>query len=141
MVLLRAILVVLSAAIDSSPAPSVKENENAPATLPPESLLDSTASNGCKYQLLPYFDEEEGIDTTGGGFLAVSCTKSCPEGTQDTVTNGNPCIVTWSYLDHSTITVLVGSCQNGSCNPGDSSVCRNITLAGGESEEEEEAEE
>ncbi|XP_040076642.1 uncharacterized protein LOC120848693 [Ixodes scapularis] len=134
MVLLKVILVVLISEIGSF----AKEDENSPVTLPPQSLINDTDSKGCNRQLLPYFDGDGETGFMGGGFLTVNCTKSCPEGIKETDVNGNECLASWNYLDNSTVTVLVGSCKNGSCNPGDPSECRNITLAGEDSEEEEE---
>uniref|UniRef100_A0A090XB29 Putative secreted protein n=1 Tax=Ixodes ricinus TaxID=34613 RepID=A0A090XB29_IXORI len=142
MLLLKVILVVLISEIDCDPAPSVKENKNAPASLPQESLINNTDSNGCRYQLLPYFGGDDGMDFMDSGFLAVTCTKSCPGGIQENVVDGNPCVVECSYLDgvseSLTIRVLEGSCQDGSCNSGDPPKYRTITLGGGDSEEEAE---
>uniref|UniRef100_A0A147BDH7 Putative secreted protein n=1 Tax=Ixodes ricinus TaxID=34613 RepID=A0A147BDH7_IXORI len=134
MLLLKVTVVVLISEIGSS----AKEDENAPVTLPPQSLINDTDSKGCNRQLLPFFDGDEETGIINGGFLTVNCTKSCPEGIKETDVNGNPCLAWWRYLDNSTVTVLVGSCKNGSCNVGDPSECRNITLAGNDSEEEEE---
>uniref|UniRef100_A0A0K8R518 Putative secreted salivary gland peptide n=1 Tax=Ixodes ricinus TaxID=34613 RepID=A0A0K8R518_IXORI len=132
MLLLRAILVVLSVAIESDSASPAKETED--TTLPPGALVDSPDSDNCSSPHLPYFDEET---NTGIGFLAVSCTKKCPVGKNVTVVDGNKCIGSWSYLDESTITVLMGSCKDGICKTDGSSECRNITLAEEDSQEEE----
>uniref|UniRef100_A0A090XB33 Putative secreted protein n=1 Tax=Ixodes ricinus TaxID=34613 RepID=A0A090XB33_IXORI len=132
MLLLRAILVVLSVAIESDSASLAKETED--ATLPAGALVDYPDSDNCSSPQLPLFDEETGIPI---GFLAVSCSKTCPLGKSGNVVDGNKCIVTWNYLDKSTITALVGSCRNGHCNSDGSPECRNITLAGEDSQEEE----
>uniref|UniRef100_A0A6B0USE4 Putative evasin n=1 Tax=Ixodes ricinus TaxID=34613 RepID=A0A6B0USE4_IXORI len=105
MLLLRAILVVLSVAIESDSASPAKKTED--TTLPPGALVDSPDSDNCSSPHLPYFDEET---NTGGS---------------------------WSYLDESTITVLMGSCKDGICKTDGSSECRNITLAEEDSQEEE----
>uniref|UniRef100_A0A090X9I0 Putative secreted protein n=1 Tax=Ixodes ricinus TaxID=34613 RepID=A0A090X9I0_IXORI len=133
MLLLKLTLVVLISEIseralcaDSGPAPSAKENENAPVTLPPKSLLDAPTSNGCYHLELPYFDDEEA--DIPGGFLAVNCTKSCPDGIQENVVEGYHCVANWSYLDPTTITVQEGSCKHGFCTPGESPKHRTITL-------------
>uniref|UniRef100_A0A090XD03 Putative secreted protein n=1 Tax=Ixodes ricinus TaxID=34613 RepID=A0A090XD03_IXORI len=71
---------------ESGPAPSTKENKNAPETLPQASLLNNMDRNGCNHQLLPYIK--------GGqvGFLTVNCTKSCPGEIKENDANGNPCV-------------------------------------------------
>ncbi|XP_029838920.2 uncharacterized protein LOC115322701, partial [Ixodes scapularis] len=133
MLLLKAILVVLSTAIEYKSASSAKETED--TTLPPGALINSRDSDNCRSQHLPYFNEETSALI---GFLAVSCNKPCRKGKSKPEVDGIKCIATWSSLGSSTITVLVGSCNKGRCNPGDPSECRNITLVGGDTQEEEE---
>uniref|UniRef100_A0A090XB41 Putative secreted protein n=1 Tax=Ixodes ricinus TaxID=34613 RepID=A0A090XB41_IXORI len=146
MLLLKLTLVVLISVIgeralctDSGPAPSAKEIETAPETLPQELLIHQRDSDGCEYDLLPYFDESDGMDNTDAGFLTVNCTKSCPGEIKKTDVNGNPCVASWRYSDPTTITVQEGSCKEGFCNPCNPPKPHTITL--GEEEEEAEGEE
>uniref|UniRef100_A0A0K8RAV4 Putative plasma membrane sensor n=1 Tax=Ixodes ricinus TaxID=34613 RepID=A0A0K8RAV4_IXORI len=113
MLLLKVILVVLISKIDSGPAPSVQKSENAPKTLPPGSLITQKDSVGCSYTLLPFFEEA----TMGGGFLVVNCRKSCPDGKEGNVVDGNQCAATLNCLNDAEVEVTVGSCDHGSCKP------------------------
>uniref|UniRef100_A0A0K8R9I3 Evasin n=1 Tax=Ixodes ricinus TaxID=34613 RepID=A0A0K8R9I3_IXORI len=144
MLLLKLTLVVLISEIGeralcaaSGPAPSANEDKDAPVTLPPESLLDGDTSGGCGYKVLPYFDGEEETGFTGGGFLALNCTKSCRDERVETVTDGNECIANVDSVSKEEATVTVGTCMKGSCKPGSSPQQRIVTLIQGEEEEEE----
>uniref|UniRef100_A0A0K8RJP1 Putative secreted salivary gland peptide n=1 Tax=Ixodes ricinus TaxID=34613 RepID=A0A0K8RJP1_IXORI len=133
MLLLKVILVALISKIDSGPAPSAKENEKAPLCLPQESLINNRDPNGCNYQLLPYFTE----DGMGGGFLAIDCSKSCPEGTHETVVDGNSCVAKVDSLSKEEATVMLGACDKGSCKPENPPQHLTVTLMV-EGEEKEE---
>ncbi|XP_040076647.1 uncharacterized protein LOC120848698 [Ixodes scapularis] len=136
MLLLKLTLVILISAIgertmcsDSGPALQAKEKEKELESLLQGSLI-TESSDGCTYQLLPYFENE-----MDNGFLYVNCTKSCPEGQHETAVTGNECVVTATPSKNDEVDVTVGSCDGGSCKPGS----KHITVSLSDDEEEEEA--
>uniref|UniRef100_A0A0K8R9N5 Putative secreted salivary gland peptide n=1 Tax=Ixodes ricinus TaxID=34613 RepID=A0A0K8R9N5_IXORI len=140
--LLKLTLVILLSEIaertmcsDSDPSSSAKEN--APVTWPQKSLLNASSSSGCTHQEIPYFDDAMGSQ---GGFLAVNCTKSCPEGKQENVVQGYQCVAKLESSNGEEVNVLVGYCDKGSCKPYHSPQHRTVSLITEEEEEEGEEE-
>uniref|UniRef100_A0A090XE77 Putative secreted salivary gland peptide n=1 Tax=Ixodes ricinus TaxID=34613 RepID=A0A090XE77_IXORI len=170
MLLLKLTLVILILEIGertmcSGPCPTAAESS--PLDLPPGSLLDTPDNKKCNYKVLADLDAME--------VLIVNCTKTCTNGKHRTVTNGQTCINKFWVSTSATaqsgpastapkeitqpkvtetestelneVTVLVGTCQNGSCVAPDNTNCRTITLPEeadddeGDEEEEEDEEE
>uniref|UniRef100_A0A0K8R3G9 Evasin n=1 Tax=Ixodes ricinus TaxID=34613 RepID=A0A0K8R3G9_IXORI len=141
MMLLKLTLVIIISEIGERTmcsAPSTKENESAPVTFPPKSLLNATTSNGCKHSEVPYF-EDEGPGFPGG-FLAVSCTKDCPSGKEENVAEGYRCVATVNSLHEEEADVTVGTCVKGTCQPDKPPRHRTVQLITEEEEEEVEEE-
>uniref|UniRef100_A0A6B0UWJ8 Putative evasin n=1 Tax=Ixodes ricinus TaxID=34613 RepID=A0A6B0UWJ8_IXORI len=118
-------------------ASSAKENENAPRTLPQDSLINDKDPNGCLRQLLPFFEDVE----MGNGFLDVNCTKPCKGGKTEDVVTGNLCVATLIFLNDDKVDVTVESCNHGSCKPISPTKHLTVSLMKEGEEEEEEGEE
>uniref|UniRef100_A0A6B0UZR9 Putative evasin n=1 Tax=Ixodes ricinus TaxID=34613 RepID=A0A6B0UZR9_IXORI len=132
MLLLKAILVVLIAEIEPGSTSSAKGNEEAKTQLPPDSYINVTDENGCWYPQI--------VDIEGGsfmGFLALNCTKTCPNGENQIVVDGNRCTVTIQVLSKDEVNVTAGSCALGCCNPDSPPQHRIIPLMSAADDEEE----
>uniref|UniRef100_A0A6B0UXM0 Putative evasin n=1 Tax=Ixodes ricinus TaxID=34613 RepID=A0A6B0UXM0_IXORI len=132
MLLLKAILVVLIAKIESGSTSPAKGNEEAKTQLPPDSYINVTDENGCWYLQI--------VDIEGGsfmGFLALNCTKTCPNGQNQIVVDGNRCTGSLELLDGAKVNVTVGSCALGCCNPDSPPQHRTIPLMSAAEDEEE----
>uniref|UniRef100_A0A090XER8 Putative secreted protein n=1 Tax=Ixodes ricinus TaxID=34613 RepID=A0A090XER8_IXORI len=104
MLLLKAILVVLIAEIEPGSTSSAKVNEEAKTQLPADSYINVTDENGCWYLQI--------VDIEGGsfmGFLALNCIKTCPNGENQIVFDGNRCTVSLEVLGGAEVNVTVGS--------------------------------
>uniref|UniRef100_A0A0K8R9S9 Evasin n=1 Tax=Ixodes ricinus TaxID=34613 RepID=A0A0K8R9S9_IXORI len=104
--------------------------------LDPSSLLDTPDNEKCNYKVL--------ADLNHMDFLIVNCTKDCQDGKRSTVTDGQSCIVmVTKAATPDEVTVSVGLCHNGTCDPKGDPDCRTITLPkpGDDDEEDEDEEE
>lgn len=133
MMLVKAILVVFFAEIESGLTSSTKGNEEAKVQLPPDSYIIVTDADGCWYRQIVDYIEGEGLT----GFLVLNCTQTCPNGETRTVVDGNPCTVTLELLDEENVNVTVGSCDQGCCAPASPPQHRTITLMSAAEDEEE----
>uniref|UniRef100_A0A6B0URP3 Putative evasin n=1 Tax=Ixodes ricinus TaxID=34613 RepID=A0A6B0URP3_IXORI len=123
MLLLKAILFVLIAEIESGSTSSAKGNEEEKTQLPPDSYINVTDKDGCWYLQI--------VDVQGEnfmGFLALNCTKTCPNGEYQTVVDGNKCTVSLEVLGGAEVNVTVGSCALGCCSPDSPPQHRTIPL-------------
>ncbi|XP_040076644.1 uncharacterized protein LOC120848696 [Ixodes scapularis] len=107
MMLVKAILVVFFAEIESGLTSSTKGNEETKIQLPPDSYINATDAEGCWYPQIVDYIEGQGLT------------------------------VTLELLDEENVNITVGSCDQGCCAPASPPQHRTITLMSAAEDEEE----